>query len=546
MTNGPHQRQTNEPHRMREQLISPAGRLPPEILVHIFSLLERDDYFNCMFVNRSWRNVVCTHFIYQNITLFEKKDLDKFLTLLEHTALNRQYPNRQSFYSRVDYGALVKTLSIPWTREARIELEVSTLKRLSLHCPNIETINLTGHWNLDDEKVVEFYKRCHRLKHLNLNGAFYATVEGLLNKDASHLRQQLKSLNVLNTYNFWSSSWDIYLPSLTELRMNLVSTNDFIGVGKLISSCRETLRALVLVSKVRTHEYQFAYLNAALPKVSNLKEFAFRGCSIEGREGIYIGPTVNNVELHKLSTPKIVAELLGLTNLKRLVLRDCSMAYPDINTILYNNRNTLETFIYAYKCESPLRFARIDMPINISHCQSLKCLLATVKYGDTKLDGEERWISDAYRNQIEHLCITKSEDPQWDNNYWPDGWWSQIVESPWPNIRTLLLTGIALSEEQVCKIPSIFPNIEYIYFDLMDKPKPVTGTFIPELLKLRHLKAAAGFQELSYMWPDQTSQSRRLLKQWQRTFNEWVKDSPLASHDDFPILSPIEVPIDFK
>lgn len=508
---------------------SSADDLPHELLINIFVQLGRKDHFNCMFVNKNWCNVIGAYIIYRHVCLFREKDLDRFLTLLEQTSLNRRYPQRQSFYSRMDYGSLVRSINIPWNTSSRIALDGSKLKRLATHCNNIESISLNDHWNLNDDQVIEVYQRCPRLRHLDLRGAFYTTVESLLKKSTTHLCNQLKSLDVRHTYDFWSSKLDVCLPSLTELRIDLSSESDFVRLRNLLSHCSESLRILVIACKSQDCGSGFDYLNQALRDLPNLTKLALSGSRKTTVQDIHIAPKINNLEICELKIPELAEKLSALTNLRRLVLWNCKISSGNINTILFRNRNTMETFMHTENSSPVLQFADIAAPIDISSCTNLRCVLAALN----DINSNTKWISDAYRNQLEHLYITMNVK----GDYLLDEWWTQIAESPWPNIKSVIFSGILLPERYVRGLPAIFPNIEYIYFELR-YPRDESNEFPVMYFDLPYLKGAAGFQWQIHPWTRLDHQTARQLERWEVYYNEWVKGPRLGTNDDYPLLSP--------
>ncbi|KAI9284113.1 hypothetical protein BC943DRAFT_381385 [Umbelopsis sp. AD052] len=507
-----------------------ANHLPHELLISIFLQLGRKDQFNCMFVNQSWYHVVCSYIIYPHISLLRENDMARFMTLLEQTALNRQDPNRQSFYSRTDYGSLIKRLDLPWTKQSQIQLSASKLRRLVIRCRNIEAISLNDHWNLSDEQLIEVFRHCPRIMHLNLSGAFYTTINAFLHKDTKHVCHQIKSLDVRHTLDFWASKRDAWLPSLLDLRVDVGREDDFIRLQKILLHCKDTLRTLVINVKSTDHGHGFAYLNHALIEMENLNKLAI---SFIGRPRVTttfeLGAQMHDFEISGHCPPDVLSSLLSTTHLKRLVLWNCRISHHDINAIVYKNRATLETFFHTDRSVPSPQFADIKTPIDLSVSSNLKCVLVTV----SNHPSTGTWLCDTYRHQLEHLYIAWNGDDEPSTT----NWFSRLAAAPWPKVKSIILSNkIRLSEAEAYRFLDIFENLEYIYF-LLTETENLEGKFLVQLMQLPYLKGAGGFS--SQMLPaDTLSRSfTQRLEYLEIAYKEWAKGSQLLGNNEYPIQS---------
>lgn len=190
----------------RSVLIPPIGRLPPELLISIFSkLVSPVDMLNCMLVSRNWAA--------------------NCVGILWHRPSCNNWDNLKSVASSVGkidglfaYGELIKRLNLsaltedvsdgtvlPFTQCKRIErltltncskltdkgvsdlvegnrhlqaLDVSDLRYLTDHtlygvsrnCPRLQGLNITGCTKVTDESLLAVAQNCRQIKRLKLNG----------------------------------------------------------------------------------------------------------------------------------------------------------------------------------------------------------------------------------------------------------------------------------------------------------------------------------------------------------------------------------------
>lgn len=507
-----------------------ANHLPHELLISIFLQLGRKDQFNCMFVNRNWYHVVCSYLIYPHISLLREKDLDSFMTLLEQTALNRQDPARQSFYSRTNYGSLIRRLDLPWTKQSQIQLSTSKLRRLVIRCKNIEAISLNDQWNLSDDQLIEVFRHCPRIMHLNLAGAFYTTINAFLHKDTKHVCHQIKSLDVRHTLDFWTSKRDVWFPSLLDLRVDVGREGDFIRLQNILSHCKDSLRTLVINVKSTDHGHGFAYLDHTLRDMENLNKLAV---SIIGRPRIatafQLGAQIHDYEMSGHCPPEVLNSLLSTTHLKRLVLWNSRIPSRDINAILYKNQATLETFFHTDTFSPSPQFTDIKSPIDLSVLSNLKCLLTTVSNHPTT----GTWLCDTYRHQLEHLYIAWNEDDESSTS----NWFPRLAASPWPKVKCVILTNkIRLSEDEACRFLDIFENLEYTYF-LLTETENLDGKFLDQLMQMPYLKGAGGFSSQMLPADNLSSPLKQHLEYLELAYKEWAKGSQLLGNNEYPIQS---------
>ncbi|KAJ5246509.1 hypothetical protein N7468_001492 [Penicillium chermesinum] len=200
----------------RSVLIPPIGRLPPEILIAIFSkLVSPVDMLNCMLVSRNWAA--------------------NCVGILWHRPSCNNWDNLKSVASSVGkpdglfaYGELIRRLNLsaltedvsdgtvsPFSQCKRVErltltncsrltdkgvsdlvegnrhlqaLDVSDLRSLTDHtlytvsknCPRLQGLNITGCVKVTDESLLAVSRNCHQIKRLKLNGIASVTDKSIL------------------------------------------------------------------------------------------------------------------------------------------------------------------------------------------------------------------------------------------------------------------------------------------------------------------------------------------------------------------------------
>lgn len=199
----------------RSVLIPPIGRLPPELLIAIFSkLVSPVDMLNCMLVSRNWAA--------------------NCVGILWHRPSCNNWDNLKRVASSVGkddglfaYGELIKRLNLsaltdvsdgtvlPFTQCKRVErltltncskltdkgvsdlvegtrhlqaLDVSDLRSLTDHtlyavsrnCPRLQGLNITGCAKVTDESLLAVSQSCRQIKRLKLNGITSVTDRSIL------------------------------------------------------------------------------------------------------------------------------------------------------------------------------------------------------------------------------------------------------------------------------------------------------------------------------------------------------------------------------
>ena len=169
---------TVSPSQERERRVSPVSRLPPELLIGVFTKLSSSmDLRSCMLVSKSWsRNSVDL--------LWHRPLCNTWQNLLSVTA-SIQRPD--GYYP---YNALVKRLNLSNLND---QINDGTVKPFML-CKRIERLTLTGCVKLTDGGVCSLINGSRSLLALDITGLDAVTDHTLMAVAANCLR--LQGLNV--------------------------------------------------------------------------------------------------------------------------------------------------------------------------------------------------------------------------------------------------------------------------------------------------------------------------------------------------------------
>lgn len=519
---------------MSTQTTLSAANLPSELITIIFSYVHRHDYLACMLVNKHWHSVML-QFSYRHLHFNTFSQFRRFSTLLEETALKRQNPDRISYYSQIEYGALVRSLNLP-TEPEYDSIDILQLRNVALHCNNVEAIynmaavdndcyndlNNGEDFQCENGKAIEVYKLWPRLKHLDLRASdvFDRT---LLGNDVAHLRKQIESLDVRDDFRFLSYP-TLCLPSLKELRISAHTIEDFVQLHRLLTHCSKTLTTLIINFQSESCQPGFMYLNQALREMSRLKKLAFycsMGCSLPR---IHFDAKVSDIEIAGPCLPELIDALLVLKGLKRLVIKHCHIPFHHVNSILHRNIATLEAFMHTENGIPGVRFWNLAAPINMSSCKKLRCVQATLQ----DINCEKIQISDVLRNQLEHLHLNgHGLSQQWQQH------WAEINKTPWPNMKSIIFEKISLTEAEACHLPLIFPNLEYLYFESISDSDDAFGKLLHIFRQFKYLKGA-GQLEIENEYNGKLDIIKQ-LRQFKYSYNDWAVGRKPGEDEVYPI-----------
>ena len=169
---------TMSPSQSREHRISPISRLPPEILIGVFTKLSSSaDLKTCMLVSKTWSR--------NSVDLLWHRPLCNTWANLQSVTKSIQTPD--GYYS---YNALVKRLNLSNLNE---QISDGTVKPFQM-CKRIERLTLTGCIKLTDGGVCSLIYGSKSLLALDITGLEAVTDHTL--KAVSENCGRLQGLNI--------------------------------------------------------------------------------------------------------------------------------------------------------------------------------------------------------------------------------------------------------------------------------------------------------------------------------------------------------------
>ena len=166
------------PSRERERRVSPISRLPPELLIGVFTKLSSSmDLRTCMLVSKTWSR--------NSVDLLWHRPLCNTWGHLTNVTQSIQQPD--GYYP---YNALVKRLNLS---NLNNEINDGTVKPFML-CKRIERLTLTGCVRLTDGGVCSLINGSKSLLALDITGLDSITDHTLMAVAANCLR--LQGLNI--------------------------------------------------------------------------------------------------------------------------------------------------------------------------------------------------------------------------------------------------------------------------------------------------------------------------------------------------------------
>lgn len=169
---------TMSPSQEREHRVSPISRLPPELLISVFTKLSSPmDLRSCMLVSKTWSR--------NSVDLLWHRPMCSDWQKLLNVTMSIQQPN--GYYS---YNALVKRLNLSVLKD---QINDGTVKPFML-CKRIERLTLTDCVELTDGGVCSLVHGSKSLLALDITGLDAVTDHTL--KAVSENCGRLQGLNI--------------------------------------------------------------------------------------------------------------------------------------------------------------------------------------------------------------------------------------------------------------------------------------------------------------------------------------------------------------
>ncbi|THC90813.1 hypothetical protein EYZ11_009732 [Aspergillus tanneri] len=295
-------------HMEQDVMLPPIGRLPPELLISIFSKFSSPaDMLSCMLVCRGWA-ANCVGILWHRPSCSNWDNLKSITRSVG--APNRFFPYSE-LIRRLNLSALTEAVSdgtvVPFAQCKRIErltltncsqltdkgvsdvvegnrylqaLDVSELRSLTDHtlyavaqnCPRLQGLNITGCVKVTDDSLTAVSERCRQIKRLKLNGVPQVTGRAILafaQNCPAILEIDLHDCKLVTSPSI--TSLMATLPSLRELRLahcTEIDDSAFLELPKHASM--DSLRILDLTACESIRDDAVERIIQAAPRLRNL------------------------------------------------------------------------------------------------------------------------------------------------------------------------------------------------------------------------------------------------------------------------------------
>ncbi|KAK1141104.1 SCF ubiquitin ligase complex subunit [Aspergillus melleus] len=301
-------RDLNGHHIHHEAMLPPIGRLPPEILIAIFSKLSAPrDMLSCMMVCRGWA-ANCVGILWHRPSCNNWTNMKSITGSVG--AANAFFPYSE-LIRRLNLSALTADVSdgtvIPFAQCKRIErltltncskltdkgvsdvvegnrylqaLDVSELRSLTDHtlyavarnCPRLQGLNITGCNKVTDDSLIVVSQNCRQIKRLKLNGVVQVTGRAILSfaqNCPAILEIDLHDCKIVNGSSV--TSLMATLPNLRELRLaHCTSIDDMAFLDLPRHHSMDSLRILDLTACENVRDESVERIIQAAPRLRNL------------------------------------------------------------------------------------------------------------------------------------------------------------------------------------------------------------------------------------------------------------------------------------
>jgi hypothetical protein len=513
--------------------MSQLSSFPHELLTKVISHINNIDLINCIYINKSWNYVVCAYFVYRNLRLANTRVLDACLDMLDETARRRESLELQNQHYKRDYGSYVKSVDLSYDGSTMV-LDKYKIIRLATHCVNLETLNIRNSHDLRDDWLMEILKRCPHLIHINLSGCGFLTSRCLESVNALKIRQHLKSLNTIFCYRFWPTVIHMSFPSLTDLKLQVMDMSGFTVVRQLVAACSKSLESLAIIWRYRLSiesVFASASINQILQDVPKLKKLSLDCQTGESLEVYQFPDTLLELQLYCLCSPATAAAVGGLKNMKRLFFNYTFIPQETVQRVLEANGNTIEALGYNEGSGRPLTRALLEPCTNL---QSLQTTLAPgIHLGNV--------VTELYRHRLEHLSNKWEGHTYLPSAFRPiDGLWSLLTANPWPRIRSLDIVNAVVTKEDLYRLPTAFPNIEYLGFIVSLEQDLSPDEWISYFSLFPYLKGIGLRQDLRLPYHISEFWNGRYLRRLQSAYQDWSMNEQHSTENNSPIRNPFD------
>lgn len=513
--------------------MSDVGNFPHELLTKIFARLNNIDRVTCLYVNRNWGYVVSAYFLYRNLRLANTGSLDMCLDMLDQKAKINRTDRQSSQLQNRDYGSFVKSVDLSYDGSTMV-LSKHSLKRLASHCHNLEILKLRNSHDVRDDWVTQMLDVCPYVTQLNLSGCGFVTSRILEHPKYANIRLKLQSLNTIFCYQFLGPQSNITLPSLTDLRLQVMNQAGFEAVRKLVHSCAKSLKSLAILWRYRRDIESIPIstnIDDILGESTNLQKL-WLDCQTGEKVEIRRFPrTLTELHLYCLCSSRTVEAMQDLASLKRIFVNYTFISQASLQMILQKNGNALEALGYNEGSGRPLTRSCL---LPCVHLRSLQTHLGM----NLEL---AKVLVELYRDTLEHLTNKWEGHTYLPSAFKPiNGLWELLTQVPWVKIKSLDIVNAVVTRATLEKLPEAFPNVEYLGFIVSLEEDLSPDEWISYFSKFPYLKGIGLRQDLRLPFLVSDFWTGAFLRRYQSVYQDWSMNEQCLRNEVNPIRNPFD------
>ncbi|CAO3686162.1 unnamed protein product [Umbelopsis vinacea] len=406
--------------------------------------------------------------------------------MLDETARKRESLELQNQHYKRDYASYVKSVDLSYDGSTMV-LDKYKIIRLATHCVNLETLNIRNSHDLRDDWLMEILKsHTHELSFVNGS------------------------------------------------KLQVMDMSGFTVVRQLVAACSTSLESLAIIWRYRLSiesVFASASINQILQDVPKLKKLSLDCQTGESLEVYQFPDTLLELQLYCLCSPATAAAVGGLKNMKRLFFNYTFLPQETVQRVLEANGNTIEALGYNEGSGRPLTRALLEPCTNL---QSLQTTLAPgIHLGNV--------VTELYRHRLEHLSNKWEGHTYLPSAFRPiDGLWSLLTANPWPRIRSLDIVNAVVTKEDLHRLPTAFPNIEYLGFIVSLEQDLSPDEWISYFSLFPYLKGIGLRQDLRLPYHISEFWNGRYLRRLQSAYQDWSMNEQHSTENNSPIRNPFD------
>jgi hypothetical protein len=324
------------------------------------------------------------------------------------------------------------------------------------------------------------------------------------------------------------------LPSLTDLRLQVMNQAGFEAVRKLVQSCSKTLKSLAILWRYRRDIESISIstnIDDILRETTDLQKLWLDCQTGEKVEIRQFPKTLTELHLYCLCSSQTVEAMQDLGSLKRLFVNYTFISQASLQNILQKNGNGLEALGYNEGSGRPLTRSCL---LPCVHLRSLQTHLGM----NLEL---AKVLVELYRGSLEHLTNKWEGHTYLPSAFKPiNGLWELLTQEPWTKIKSLDIVNAVATREILPYLPKAFPNVEYLGFIVSLEEDLSSEEWISYFSQFPYLKGIGLRQDLRLPFLVSDFWTGAYLRRYQSAYQDWSMNEQCSRNEINPIRNPFD------